>query len=210
MKSDVKRLKRRNSDTISGAAEQEMQQRFTENLRYILWSSKNLERSDWATTLAGWAKCDIQRAKELLRGANPSAEEQERIAAAVERSESDLRHSRLIEDEGVNILRTNVLHLLESLGHGEQGQLAKAIGVDEDTVTSWKSGQGIRSKNLIALSAYFGLKSNVDLRTNPIFLELTPFGDMARRKRLQSHIDQLEPDSLQDLFPALERLLREP
>jgi hypothetical protein len=210
MKSDVKRPQRRKYDKISGVTQQAVQRRFTENLRYLLWRSENLKREDWARRLAEWAKCEFQRAKELLRGANPSIEEQESIAAAVERSEGDLRHSRLIEDEGVDILRNNVLHLLESLEHGEQGRLAKAIGVDEDTVTSWKAGQGIRLNNLMALSAYFGLKSNVDLRTNPIFLELTPFGDMARRRRLQSHIDQLEPDSLQDLFPALERLLREP
>jgi hypothetical protein len=210
MKSDVKKTKHRKLDRLPGVTEQGVQRRFTENIRYLLWATENLEREDWAKRLAEWAKCDPQRAKELLRGANPSMEEQERLSAAVERSESDLRHSRLVEDEGVDILRRNVLHLLESLGHGEQSRLAKAIGVDEDTVTSWKSGQGIRSKNLMALSAYFGLKVNVDLRTDPIFLELTPFGDMARRRRLQSHIDQLEPDSLQDLFPALERMLREP
>lgn len=209
MKTGVIKEKRRKKALKSGASV-DIKERFSENIKYLLWSDKDLPREEWVSRLVEWSKGDTIRAKELLYGAEPSSSEQKNIAEAVNLTESDLRHARLLEEDRVNILRENILYLLESLEHGEQGKLAKSIGVDEDTITKWKSGQGIRPKNLEALREYFRMSSDVDLKAKPIFLELTPFGDKRRREWLHNHIAQLEPDTLRDLFPSLVRQLREP
>lgn len=209
MKSGVRDRKSRKSESKSGVSV-DIKERFSENVKYLLWSDKDLPREEWLSRLVEWTKSDPIRAKELIYGAEPSSSEQKNIAEAVNRTESDLRHARLLEEDGINLLRENVLYLLDNLEHGEQGKLAKSIGVDEDTITKWKSGQGIRPKNLEALREYFRMPSDVDLKTKPIFLELTPFGDKRRREWLHNHIDQLEPDTLRDLFPSLVRQLREP
>ncbi|MBU0492763.1 MAG: hypothetical protein KKA73_22290 [Chloroflexi bacterium] len=179
----------------------------TENLRYLLWKA-DIKRRDWIAQLAHWAQCDHYWAKALLRGAEPRPEEWVRIASAAGIPETDLRDKRLVEAE--DILLVNLRHLLSTLRRGEKGALVTAIGVHNTTLSKWSGGvQRPTSEHLEGLHNYFGLPSDMDIRTQPVFLSCVPISDVERRQWLIERIQQLDKDTLRQLFPALERLLEE-
>jgi transcriptional regulator with XRE-family HTH domain len=181
-----------------------------ENLRYLLWQ-RNIPKDQWAECLKEWIGCDRYRADALLTGTRrPSSEEQNKIARITEVSEEDLRLTRLLTAE--EILRGNVQYLLNSLERGKQKTLARYTGASEVTVSRWHTGAQLPTKGeyLDGLRRYFGLPADIDLKDEPLFLSLSPIGDKQRREWLCAQIHQLRPETLRRLFPALERLLREP
>jgi hypothetical protein len=54
------------------------------------------------------------------------------------------------------------------------------------------------------------LSSQIDLSTEPLFLSAAPVADVQRRQWLHTRIDRISVPRLQDLFPALDLLLRDP
>ena len=176
-----------------------------ENLRYLLWRL-GVDRNGWASHLAGWARCTEHRAEELLQGAELETREQERIARAADVREEELQYARLVEAE--NILLQNLRHLLNSLEHGQKGVLAGAVGVHYTTISKWYRGdQSPTRDHLDALRRFFGLASDTDLRTDPLFLSLTPISDLERRAWLIRRIEEADPETLEEYFPTFRRLL---
>lgn len=180
----------------------------TENLRYMLWN-REVKQEHWANQLADWARCATQRAEELLQGARPEPEELEQIAQRVNVSEEELQFARLVDE--VHILGKNIRYLLDSLDRGEQKDLAENVGVSEGTISKWhQEKQKPSATNLRKLRAEFGLPSEIDLNSYPLFLSMSPIGERQQKEWLREHIERLNADTLRSLFPALERLLREP
>src|SRR5687767_15080289 len=98
----------------------------TENLRFLLWRD-HVERKDWATHLAAWAKSGTGRAEDLLSGAELQPDEQEAIAGVVQISVEELVGTSLVITSGVNILQENIQFLTDNMSHGEKKRLCAAI-----------------------------------------------------------------------------------
>lgn len=184
----------------------------SENLRFLLWE-KEIDRTRWSQQLAVWVACTPERAEALLHGQTLTSSEQETLANKLGISEEDLQFRSLVEERGIDILYENIRFLLDSLKHGQQKEMAERIGVSPTTVSRWVSLQSTQRPQPAkreALRNYFGLATWIDLEKTPLFLALLPIGAKQQKEWLYDHIEQLKPDTLAQLFPALERLLRNP
>lgn len=175
------------------------------NLRYLLWSRK-VDRQQWPSHLAGWARCGQQRADALLRDGDLKPDEQTFIAKSLSLAEDDLRFADFID--GVNILHQNLIFLFSGVNRGEKKEIAKQVGVHNTTLSNWINGKRPpNNENLEKLCAQFNIPSGIDLKSDPVFLSLEPIGERAQKIWLHEHIDRLEQHTLQELFPALKKLL---
>ncbi len=175
----------------------------SQNLRYILWKKEKINREGWIDELILLLKCDKVRAKQLLLTEFPSESEVAEIANNLGISSDEIKINLFLEDQIV-ILKENLEYLFESI---EQKQLAKEIGVSKDAVSKWKLGkQKISKKNLTNIHRYFRLPSDVNLEDDPVFLSWTPIDDKRRRFWLHQQIEEMDSDTLRDLFPTFERL----
>ncbi|MCL4498789.1 MAG: helix-turn-helix domain-containing protein [Chloroflexi bacterium] len=178
------------------------------NLRYLLWK-KNPDRREWLGQLTVWADCDVRRAEELLRGDRPRKEEIARIAKGAGVSVTDLTTKDLLLTKGdVDILRENLRTLINGLRRGEKGAFAASLGIHATTVSAWLSGkQRPEKSNVAAVSRYFKLPSGTDLEEEALFLLPVPVAATQRKRWLKDRIEELEAADLQDIFPALAKLL---
>ncbi|MEO0373760.1 MAG: hypothetical protein AAF329_03865 [Cyanobacteria bacterium P01_A01_bin.17] len=182
---------------------------FSLNLRYILWQ-QDKPQENWELEVATWAKCSEERALELLKHTQPSEPESEAISQATNYSQDELVFSNLLEESGLDIWQENVAYLVNSLAHGENSKLAKALDVASSTISKWKNRQQRPEKtHRKGLYSFFEVPGLIDLEKDPIFLDLSPIFATAQRAWLHRQIDQLKGKTIQALFPALERLLRD-
>ncbi len=165
---------------------------------------------DWLTDRTG---CEPCRAEELLLGSDPRPEEIQSIAAAFGVSQKDVAEVDLVARAGVNVLFQNLRRLVDGMnmivdkGQGPKRTLADALGVHPTTVSKWYSGQqSPTQENLDALRRYFGL-SGIELRIEPIFLSPFPTGKAEQKAWLHARIDRIDTAKLEQLYPALQRLL---
>jgi transcriptional regulator with XRE-family HTH domain len=179
------------------------------NLRYLLWRA-GVRREDWASHLASWTGGSEVRAKALLRGANIGDEEQKRVADEGECTVEDL-HNEGFWAEQVNVLRENLKYLLDKKQVGEKlSDISRGSGVKQVTLSRWKSGrQEPEDRQLAKLARHFGLAADTNLRTDPVFLSLSPVGELMRREWLHRKVEELDADTLHELFPAFERLMKD-
>lgn len=178
-----------------------------DNLRYLLWRA-GIPRDQWVQQLASWTGCYTFRATELLHGAEPQPDEQERLAEATGTPLEDLRYGDFLAH--ADVLHQNVRHLIDSLGRGGQKQIADDLGVHVTTVSRWYKGlQRPERAKILELRQYFGLLESVDLTSEPLFLSPTPVTTPERKKWLRERIDHLGNEDIAKLYPALERLLGE-
>ena len=179
-----------------------------ENVRYLLWKHR-IRHASWTKELAEMAGCGLSRADELIRGEDTGADALELVATAFGIAGEELL-GRLLDPGRVDILRENVAYLLGGLAHGEHKQLAAHLGVHPTTVSRWSGGvQRPPVEKRRSLCGYFGLAAGTDLALEPLFLNPTPVGEQAMRERLEVSLRQLPVRTLRELYPALERLLRE-
>lgn len=182
----------------------------SENLRYLLWREK-VRRFDWPVQLSSWACCDVHRASDLLSGSAPQSSEQQQIAIRLGLQEEDLQYSRLLELDGMNILQENLKYLFASLDHGQKKHLSLQLDVHATNLSRWLAGtQQPRPTHLASLLRYFGLDPSTNLSNEPLFLSLSVLTDPERRRWLLDRVQTMSPDLLRSLFPAFERLMREP
>jgi transcriptional regulator with XRE-family HTH domain len=180
----------------------------SENLRYLLWRSK-IKREDWSVQLSAWAKCHKSRAEEILNGAPLETIEQQEIAKNTDVSEEAIQTERFLNDK-VDVLWENIKFLTEKDYTGEKlVAIARAIGVSQVTISRWRSrNQRPEDAQIAKLCLYFNLPAKTDLKTDSIFLSLYPIGALDRKNWLKQQIDQLDPEILDEIFPALRRLLK--
>lgn len=178
------------------------------NLRFLLWE-RNPDRRVWPAQLAAWVDCDLRRAEELLRGDAPRREEIARLAKGVGVSHPDLTGKDLLaRKKDVDVLRENLRTLIHGLRRGEKGAFAAAVGVHPTTVSAWLSGkQRPERTNIAAVARYFRLPSGTDLEKEALFLSPAPVSAAQRKRWLKEQIDSLDTAALQEIFPALTKLL---
>lgn len=186
----------------------------TENIRYLLWSSRPDHRPAWPQQLAAWlGSNDFAHSLALMAGAElATTTEQQQILANFDHrySEQSFQFDRFVVLENVDILLENIRFLTTMPGEVTQKAVADSIGVGPVTLSRWRSGeQRPHKSNQIALISYFGLPHEIDLEVDALFLYPWPVSDAQRRTWLHQHIDRLDATTLQRLFPALERLLKD-
>lgn len=183
----------------------------TQNLRFILWSTQ-VPQTQWIDTVRQWAASDQPRARELLAGVEPLDQEVRNIAQAVSVPDQEIVFADLLRESGINVWRENVAHLVNTLKHGQQKKLAAYLGLDSSgTITKWKTKQVTpEKKHKQGLQDFFGIPLSLDLEKEALFLSPNPVDITSQRAWVHKQLDQISDRTLQQLFPALERLLREP
>lgn len=179
------------------------------NLRFLLWRA-GVPRDRWEEHLADWVGGEGARAKALLLGAKINYGEQERVAEKAECTAEELQTERLWEGR-VNVLRENLKYLTDKKQVGEKlSDIARGTGISSVTLSRWRSGtQEPEDRQLSKLARHFGLGADTNLRTDPMFLSLSPVGVLMRKEWLHRKVDELNDEALHELFPAFERLMKE-
>jgi transcriptional regulator with XRE-family HTH domain len=182
----------------------------SENLRYLLWAD-HPERERWPAIIRSWLGLDESRIVAILLGDPLSHAELQLLAETVGRAQEELQFSRLAPQERApSVLRENLRYLVETAGE-KRKDIAAAIGVHRTTIPDWLRGEGEPTPAHTAkICRHFALSPDIDLETDPIFLSWLPVSDAQRRAWMVRQIGQIRPETLRDLFPALERLLRSP
>jgi transcriptional regulator with XRE-family HTH domain len=182
----------------------------TANIRFLLWRMQ-VSRYEWASLLAEVLGGDSTRATELLSGKGlplTAAEDALVVKALKAGAGKSLLKEDLLQSEGTNILSENIRHLIGELPFGEKKEFASAIGVDATTVSRWNNGGYAPTKGKLGdVVDYFGIPSDVDIKTDPIFLSTEPLTETQCREWLKEQIDRIEKKSLREIMPALKRLL---
>jgi hypothetical protein len=179
------------------------------NVRYL--ASRIDPRPEfWPATVQKRTGIRRHRAQQILRGAPIKREETAVIAAAFEIDVNELQSNPIYGHGVESVLRLNLRYLIDSLPHGEKKNLAKSIGVAEETVSKWIS-QGSRSlhpKNLSGLLKHFGLDPELDLAKEPIFLSMAPVGGHLQKAWLLERVKEMPPEEFVKVFPAVQRIFR--
>jgi hypothetical protein len=186
------------------------------NLRYLLWRSGESDRLQWANRLSQLLGCSENTARHLLSGnLKITGEQVRRLIKNMEPGiqEEDFFFRSLIEFHGIDIVRENVRFLLGTLRHGEAKRLGVSLSVSDHTISEWKRWRrgkgGIEKQHLVGLARYFGIDPRVSLDKEPVFLWTDPVGVKQRREWLRNRLLLISEDQLNDLFPALKKLLKD-
>jgi transcriptional regulator with XRE-family HTH domain len=181
----------------------------TLNIRYLLWR-EGVRRDEWAAKLADLLGCDIRRAQEILSGGvDLQPKEIAAMAKAYKVGVNDMRTLSLLSKEKDDMLTANIRHLIDGLAHGQRRQFAAELGVDVTTVSRWSTAAQRPTKTKLGrIRDYFGLPFATDLEGDPIFLSLDPITGSEMRSWIHEQIEGLDADTLRNLFPALQRLLK--
>ncbi|HEY3489810.1 MAG TPA: hypothetical protein VGK27_06790 [Candidatus Deferrimicrobiaceae bacterium] len=181
----------------------------SKNIRFLFWKQQ-IDRRDWTAHLAVLAKCERGRAENLLRGEEPGAKELALIAASLRISATELKGIDLLAASQVDILFENLRVLINGLGSGKKSVFANSLGLHPTTISGWLSGKARPEKpNLGAICKYFRLPSGTNLEEEPLFLSILPVSEKSRKRWLRERIEILDASELQELFPVIERILRE-
>jgi len=177
------------------------------NIRYLL-RRENVPLEKWASHLAKVATLDESEASEIIRGRKPASREAESIAEAFDQEASQLQSAPLYGHGEWSILRENLRFLLDSLEEHTQKALAADLGKSQETVTRWVTqGTKPHPKNLRHLLSCFGLPTELNLETEPLFLSTTPVGGYAQKKWILDYIKKMPPEEITPVFEAIRRIL---
>lgn len=181
----------------------------TNNIKYILWKN-GVNNTMWNKQLMIWLGVESHRANELLLGTQLNSNESERLTMKFGFNVEDMRLADLISQDGVDILKENLHHLISNLSHGQRSDLSQRLGIHQNTITRWSRGSNrpVRA-HIDALCAYFGLPEGVDLEIEPIFLTFPPVTIVEQKVWLFERIGALDNSKLQAIFPALKLMLEE-
>lgn len=179
------------------------------SIRFLLWR-EGVRRDEWAAKLADLLGCNIHRAQEILVGTvDLEPQEVALIAKAYKVTVNKLRTQSLVSEEKADVLSANIRHLIDGLAHGQRRQFASKLGVDVTTVSRWSTAAQRPTKTKLGrIRDYFGLPVATNLEGDPVFLSLDPVTGNEMRSWLHEHIEGLDADTLRNLFPALQRLLK--
>jgi hypothetical protein len=179
------------------------------NVRYLA-SRIDPRPQTWAATVQKRTGIRLYRAKQILRGAPIKREEIAIIAASFEADMKELQSNPIYGHGDESVLRLNLRYLIGPLPQGGQKNLAKYIGVSQETVNRWIShgSRGLHRKNLSRLLRHFGLDPELDLATEPIFLSMAPVGAHLQKVWILEHVMEMPPEEIAKVFPAVERIFR--
>lgn len=177
------------------------------NIRYLL-RREDVPLEQWGSHLAKVATLEESEASSLISGREPSPQEAKRIAAAFEEDAETLQSVPLYGSGEWTILRENLRYLLDSLEDRTQKALAAEVGKSEESVSRWVSqGTTPHPATLRKLLSCFGLSSDIDLKSEPLFLSTSPVGGYAQKKWILDYIKKLPPEEIAPVFEAIRRIL---
>jgi hypothetical protein len=186
------------------------------NIRFKLFA-KDVSRFHWISWLASHTNLGFPFCRDLVmdRIADESLTpaqltELSRTFEGLAEDGSDLRYTDLLETSGRNVLVENLKFLFDDLGHGGKKKLAEFFDVDPTTISRWLGGASEpQGPGLRRLVSYFSLPMDTDLRRDAVFLSLEPVSSVAKRHWVRDRLDNLPEKDLQELYPALRRMLKE-
>jgi transcriptional regulator with XRE-family HTH domain len=181
--------------------------KFSDNLRYLLWR-RGIDRERWALEVVSWLDCSPARAADLLTGATPSQRDVDELSRRLGVTPEELRFTTYLDDLGGDLLIENLRYLADGIEHGVKKKIAEELGVHATSLSRWLAGTHRPDKRYRSmLASHFGLQSELELTNAPLFLSLLPVSENDRKRWLRSAVDELDHRRLNELFPALHRLL---
>jgi transcriptional regulator with XRE-family HTH domain len=186
------------------------------NVRFKLFA-KEVPRSNWTTWLASHANLGLAFCRDLImdgiadESLTPTQlTELSKTFEGLAEDGSDLLFTDLLEASGRNMLAENLKFLFDDLERGGKKKLAEFFNVDPTTISRWLAGSSEpQGPGLRRLVSYFNLPMDTDLRRDPVFLSLEPVSSVAKRHWVRDRLDKLSDTDLQELYPALRRMLAE-
>ena len=176
------------------------------NLAFELWR-RQVARERWIQYLAAWLGCHTNRALALLQGATPSSDEIQRLVDVTDYPEEELRYVDFTQR--VSILRENLCYLVDIPKKGVKKELSDSLDIQPATLSRWLAGkQRPAQKYREVIKAHFGVSTQIDLERDPLFLSIYPLHEAGQRTWLHDRINAMDAETLRELFPALEKLLR--
>ena len=181
----------------------------SENLRFLLWQRKGVPREQWVAIAAAWLECSPGRARALLLGRDTiQDDEEQRVLRRADLPAEEFHFSRLAEEGHASILQRNIDYLLGSLEHGRQKELCSALGIDRSTLSRWRKGESSPAPtNQLKLLSFYQLPATTDLKIEALFLRIDPISACERKKDLAERLAKLDDVTLNELYPALKRIL---
>jgi transcriptional regulator with XRE-family HTH domain len=178
-----------------------------QNVRFLLWL-RGEPRSRWVQRVSEMTGAGDEAARRLLEAPTASDEVVAALSRSLDVSAEELQFSDFVTDDRKSIFARNLDYLLSGAGKGRKKELAKAIGVNVNTVSSWFTGRGTpRQQNLQSICEYLELPRSLDLLQTPLFLSLAPVSVELKREWLKDRIDALSAHEVSAYFPFLERAL---
>ena len=185
------------------------------NLRFALWS-RGIPRAEWIDWLAGRTNLGTSFCRDLLTDrlddAAVSPRQLVELVRAIEpdADPEDFRTHDFVSDPRRNVLAENLSFLFDDLERGGKKKLAELWDIDPTTLSRWLSGRSPpQGPALRQIVSYFRLPPDTDLRSDPVFLSLDPMSVVAKRSWVRDRLDRLSEEELQDLYPALRRMLED-
>ena len=189
---------------------QSAQFQISQNVRYLLWQ-RGVERSSWVAWLVRECQLDQQRVGKLVRGELHDGEiptrEQAQLCQGLGVTESELRFEDL-PNERTDILLENLKFLFSGLERGGKKEVAFTLQVDPTTVSRWLNGTSQPNRTTQdAVSRFFGLPRDTDLRKDPLFLSVSPVAAAEQKRWIVQQVENMSSEELRELYPALRRML---
>jgi transcriptional regulator with XRE-family HTH domain len=107
-----------------------------------------------------------------------------------------------------DIVRDNIEQILDET-ELKGNEMAKNLGVSEASFSRWRKGKHLPTPgHLRKLSNLAGIDDAVDLFEVPIALLGSPTSVAAKRRWLITHLETADDTTIEQIYPALERMLR--
>lgn len=177
------------------------------NLRCLLYKEA-APKYDWVKRLSQWVRVSEGVAKAYLTGRDSPNEESVQMIAKRFDIEVHEFSGDLLSYFQIDVLEKNLFFLFDE--YGKQKEFQGMYGVDPSTTSKWVKGKITPSeKNLERIKKFFGLPSELNLKTDPLFLEMDPVGVRDRKKWVQERLEDLSVEEFSSLYPALRKMVEE-
>lgn len=181
----------------------------TKNIRYLLWRVEK-DYAKWPGLLRkalGPSKDD--HLEKVLSGTEPTPDELRRICDRFGAEQDVLRNDGFIFPDPKDMVKQNMVYLMEDLPQGSQKKLTSMLKVRKETVSRWATGKKPPTeKHRKEILRFVGVPESIDIEKVPLFLSTEPLGALQQRAWIRGRLDALGAEELAQLFPALEKLLK--
>ena len=148
-----------------------------------------------------------KRVQALLDG-NPHSEAELKVLMDQYGIERERLLSGQLYEEEMELLKSNVRFLIESLPNRENQKWADVLGVKPPQLSRWKKGEvGPQPNNQKKLLRLHGLDPDTDLNAVPLFLLQEPISDFKKKEWVQKRLERTKPTEVAKIYTALKRLL---
>lgn len=193
-------------------------EQLAENLRVLAWIDLS-KKKQFLTRKDEWLVKELNISPDaairmLTRDEVLSEDHLSNLVMKFNLTEDVILNGSLLTELGINVFRENMVYLISMLKKIDISQiaLAKEVGVDAHTISRWSkktsepAGRSLE-KFMVFIEDRLGNSVAVDLSKARLFLELSPPGKSFKREELKTLLNTLDDDELEELYPALKKLL---